>query len=80
MAVCKLAVLSFKDNTDYGGYSMGDLKDCIGMAQCNLECGLDHIAYVNVDLKSFIKWAKHKIKIMRRGNNDYRLKRQADLT
>jgi len=62
MAVCKLAVLSFKHNEDLGGYSIGDLKDCIGMAQENLRNGLDHVAYVPVDIKCFIKWAKHKIK------------------
>jgi len=66
MAVCKLAVLSFKYNEDIGGYSIYDLRDCIEMARWNLECGLDHVAYVQVDLKCFIKWAKHKIKVIQR--------------
>ncbi len=69
MTVCKLAVLSFKDNTDYGGYSIGDLKDCIAMAQWNIELECDHIVYVDVDLKSFIKWAKYKIKVLKEEGN-----------
>jgi len=64
MAVCKLAVLSFYYNEDIGGYDIGDLYDCIAMAQGNLKYGINHLAYVDVDLKSFIKWAKHKIRIM----------------
>ena len=62
MAVCKLAVISFVDNEDIGGYSRGDLLDCISQAQSNLEYGLNHLKYIPVDLKSFICWAKHKIK------------------
>ena len=64
MAVCKLAVITFADNYDIGGYSIGDLHDCIAMGRANIECGYDHIAYVKVDIPCFIKWAKHKIKVL----------------
>ena len=64
MAVCKLAVLDFYYNENEGGYSIGDLKDCIDQAQQNIRLGVDHLKYVSVDLKCFIKWAKHKIKVL----------------
>lgn len=73
MAVCKLAIISYSQNEDIGGYSIFDLQDCIAMARWNKECGLDHIAYVRVEnFDHFIKWAKHRIKIMKRGNDHVR--------
>lgn len=67
MAVCKLAVLTYRYREEVGGYSIGDLRDCIDQARLNKEWGLDHIAYVRIDsLGNFIRWAKHKIKVMKR--------------
>ena len=62
MAVCKLAVLDYYYRENEGGYSIGDLQDCIGQARENIELRVNHLKYVTVDLDCFIKWAKHKIK------------------
>ncbi len=66
MAVCKLAVLDFYYQEHEGGYSIGDLEDCIAMARWNIELGLSHLKYVEIDLPLFIRWAKHKIKELQR--------------
>lgn len=63
MAVCRLALMSFRDNTDYGGYDAYDLKDCIAFAQWMLELGKDSFSHdTDIQCRPFIKWAKHKIK------------------
>lgn len=63
MAVCRLAILSFVRNEDLGGYSIGDLQDCIGFAQGSLEYGIEK-GFDGQDWRMFIKWAKHKIKAL----------------
>ncbi len=63
MAVCRLALLSFRDNTDYGGYDIGDLKDCIAMAQDQLGRGYSTFPHdTEVECRPFILWAKRKVK------------------
>jgi len=61
MAVCRLAILSYRDNTDYGGYDDYDLRHCIMFAQGELERG-QAIGFDGQDWRGFIKWAKHKLK------------------
>ena len=64
MAVCRLAIISFKNNHDIGGYSIYDLKDCIAFGQWQLELGIP-IGFDGQDWKMFITWAKHKIKVLK---------------
>lgn len=64
MAVCRLAIMSFRDNTDYGGYSKHDLLDCIEFARWQLELGRDNFSHdTDVLCRPFIKWAKHKLNV-----------------
>ena len=65
MAVCRLALLSYRDNIDLGGYSIYDLKDCIAFAQWQLEMGIE-TGFDGQDWRGFTKWAKHKIKALER--------------
>lgn len=60
MAVCRLAMLSYKDNQDCGGYDEGDLLDCIQFAEWQLELGIK-TGFDGQDWKGFIKWAKSKL-------------------
>ena len=68
MAVCRLAIMSYRDNDDLGGYDQGDLKDCIAFAHCELEYGHE-AGFDGQDWRGFIKWAKHKIKQMNIAQN-----------
>ena len=60
MAVCRLAILSYRDKADYGGYDKGDLKDCIHFAEWCLELG-EKIGFDGQDWAGFIKWAQGKL-------------------
>ena len=65
MAVCRLAIMSFVYNEDLHGYDIGDLKDCIAFGQWQLELG-EKTGFNGQNWRSFIKWAKHKIKELSR--------------
>ena len=65
MAVCRLAIMSFNENTDLGGYDIGDLKDCIQFGQWQLEMG-KKTGFDGQDWRLFVKWAKHKVKVARK--------------
>jgi len=62
MAVCRLAILSYRDRKDYGGYDKGDLLDCIQFAKWQLEKGIK-IGFDGQDWQGFIRWAKSKLSL-----------------
>lgn len=61
MAVCRLAILSYRDNVNYGGYDRCDIIDCIAFARQQLEEGIT-VGFDGQDWRGFIKWATHKLK------------------
>lgn len=71
MAVCRLALFSFRDNTDYGGYDAGDLNDCMAFARDMLERGYSTFPHdTEVECRPFILWVKHKVKQLSRQTSD----------
>lgn len=60
MAVCRLAILSYRDGNDLGNYDICDLQDCINFAEWQLELGVE-TGFDGQDWCGFIKWAKSRI-------------------
>ena len=61
VAVCRLAILSYRDKKDYGGYDANDLNDCIAFARYELVWG-NKFGFDGQDWGGFIKWAEKKLK------------------
>jgi len=60
MAVCRLAILDYRDKSNCGGYDAQDLQDCINFAEWELEQGIK-IGFDGQDWHGFIKWGKQKL-------------------
>ena len=60
MAVCRLAILSYRDKTNYGGYDAQDINDCIDFAEWNLELGIQ-TGFDGQDWQGFIEWANQQL-------------------